>query len=61
MYGITVNCVAAGPTQTGWIDEKEVVYYDFIKGEGFTHLEGSETLNVTIRSNTDLQSNWKRL
>ena len=21
-YGITVNCVASGPTQTGWIDEK---------------------------------------
>ena len=20
-YGITVNCVAPGPTQTGWIDE----------------------------------------
>ena len=27
-YGITVNCIAPGPTQTGWIDsefEKEVV------------------------------------
>ena len=27
-YGITVNCVAPGPTQTGWIDaefEKSVV------------------------------------
>ena len=27
-YGITVNCVAPGPTQTGWIDadlEKEVI------------------------------------
>lgn len=27
-YGITVNCVAPGPTQTGWIDselEKQVV------------------------------------
>ena len=21
-YGITVNCVAPGPTQTGWIDSK---------------------------------------
>ena len=21
-YGITVNCVAPGPTQTGWIDEE---------------------------------------
>jgi 3-oxoacyl-[acyl-carrier protein] reductase len=27
-YGITVNCVAPGPTQTGWIDsefEKQVI------------------------------------
>ena len=23
-YGITVNCVAPGPTQTGWIDDEEV-------------------------------------
>ena len=21
-YGVTVNCVAPGPTQTGWIDEE---------------------------------------
>ena len=21
-YGITVNCVSPGPTQTGWIDEE---------------------------------------
>ena len=21
-YGITVNCVAPGPTQTGWIDDE---------------------------------------
>lgn len=21
-YGITVNCIAPGPTQTGWIDEE---------------------------------------
>ena len=28
-YGITVNCVAPGPTQTGWIDEEfeEVVIH----------------------------------
>ena len=24
-YGITVNCVAPGPTQTGWIDEEAVL------------------------------------
>ena len=37
-----------------FIDEKEVVYYDFVKGEGFTCLEGSETLNATIRSNSPI-------
>ena len=36
------------------IDEKEVVQYDFVKGEGFTRLEGSETLNATIRSNSPI-------
>lgn len=30
-YGITVNCVAPGPTQTGWIDEDfEKVVTDLI-------------------------------
>jgi len=36
------------------IDEKEVVYYDFVKGEGFTSLEGSETLNATIKSDSPI-------
>lgn len=36
------------------IDEKEVVYYDFVKGEGFTRLEGSETLNATIKSDSPI-------
>ena len=36
------------------IDEKEVVYYDFVKGEGFTRLEGSETLNATIKNDSPI-------
>lgn len=36
------------------IDEKEVVYYDFMKGEGFTRLEGSETLNTTIKNDSPI-------
>lgn len=36
------------------INDKEVVYYDFTKKEGFTLLEGSETLNATINSNSPI-------
>ena len=36
------------------IDEKEVIYYDFVKGEGFTRLEGSETLNATIKNESPI-------
>lgn len=36
------------------IDEKEVIYYDFVKGEGFTRLEGSETLNAAIRNDSPI-------
>lgn len=36
------------------IDDKEVIYYDFIKGEGFTRLEGSETLNTNIKNESPI-------
>lgn len=36
------------------IDDKEVIYYDFIKREGFTLLEGSDTLNATIRNESPI-------
>ena len=36
------------------IDEKEVVYYDYLKSEGFTRLEGTETLNATITNNSPI-------
>ncbi len=36
------------------IDEKEIVYFDFVKGDGFTRLEGSEALNATIKSNSPI-------
>lgn len=37
-----------------FIDEKEVIYYDFDKQEGFTRLEGTETLNVAIRNDSPI-------
>ena len=36
------------------IDDKEVIYYDFVKGEGFTLLEGSDTLNVSIKNESPI-------
>jgi len=36
------------------IDDKEVIYYDFIQNEGFTRLKGSETLNATIKNNSPI-------
>ncbi|MGN0483517.1 MAG: ATP/GTP-binding protein [Lachnospiraceae bacterium] len=36
------------------IDEREVIYYDFEKGEGFTLLEGSDTLNASIKNQSPI-------
>ncbi len=36
------------------IDGKEVIYYDFIRREGFTLLEGSDTLNVSIKNDSPI-------
>ena len=36
------------------IDDKEVIYYDFVKREGFTLLEGSDTLNITIKNESPI-------
>jgi len=32
-----------------FIDDKEVIYFDFVKREGFTRLDGSDTLNISIK------------
>ena len=37
-----------------FIDGKEVIYYDFIKKEGFTLLEGSDTLNAFIKNESPI-------
>lgn len=37
-----------------FIDDKEVIYYDFVKREGFTLLEGSDTLNAAIRNESPI-------
>ena len=36
------------------IDDREVIYYDFEAHEGFTQLAGSETLNVSINSDSPI-------
>lgn len=36
------------------IDNREVIYYDYIKNEGFTRLEGSATLNATIKNESPI-------
>lgn len=37
-----------------FIDGREVIYYDFAKKEGFTLLEGSDTLNATIKNESPI-------
>ena len=37
-----------------FINNKEVIYYDFTKQEGFTILEGSDTLNATINNESPI-------
>lgn len=37
-----------------YISGKEMIYYDFEKNEGFSCLEGSETLNASITSNSPI-------
>ena len=36
------------------IDGKEVIYYDFLSRDGFTLLEGSDTLNVSIKNESPI-------
>ena len=36
------------------IDNREVIYYDYIKNEGFTRLEGTATLNATIKNESPI-------
>ena len=36
------------------IDGKEVIYYDFLSKDGFTLLEGSETLNSSIKNDSPI-------
>lgn len=36
------------------IDGKEVIYFDFLSRDGFTLLEGSETLNASIRNESPI-------
>ena len=37
-----------------FIDDKEVIYFDYITKDGFTLLEGTDTLNVTIKNDSPI-------
>lgn len=37
------------------IDGKEVIFFDFLTRDGFTLLEGSETLKASIRNERHMQ------
>lgn len=37
-----------------FIDGKEVIYYDFLSRDGFTLLEGSDTLNASIKNESPI-------
>ena len=37
-----------------FIDEREVIYYDYTRREGFTVLEGAATLNATIKNESPI-------
>ena len=37
-----------------WIDGREVIYFDFLTKEGFTSLEGADTLNVSIKNESPI-------
>ena len=51
-YGITVNCVAPGPTQTGWIDEDfEKVVIPLIPMRALIHSEDIAETILFLASN----------
>jgi len=54
VYKYRKNDVNTLQYESLFIDGKEVIYYDFIQGEGFTCLQGSETLNANIKSKSSL-------
>lgn len=37
-----------------YIDDEEVIYYNFLSSEGYTSLEGSDTLNASIKNDSPI-------
>ena len=54
VYRYSKTAVDALREESLSIDGKEVIYYDFLAGDGFTLLEGSDTLNSSIKNDSPI-------
>lgn len=54
VYRYSKTAVDALREESLSIDGKEVIYYDFPAGDGFTLLEGSDTLNSSIKNDSPI-------
>ena len=54
VYRYSKTDVVALKEESLSIDGKEVIYYDFLAKDGFTLLEGSDTLNASIKSDSPI-------
>ena len=54
IYRYSKNDVNTIKSESLLIDGKEVIFFDFLTRDGFTELEGSDTLNASIRSQSPI-------
>ena len=54
VYKYTKNDVNKLRSESLSIDEKEVIFFDFLTRDGFTLLEGSDTLNASIKNESPI-------
>ena len=54
VYKYSKTDVNSLKSESLFIDEKEVIFFDFVTRDGFTLLEGSNTLNVSIKNDSPI-------
>ena len=54
IYRYSKNDVNTLKSESLFIDGKEVIFFDFLTRDGFTLLEGSDTLNVSIKNESPI-------
>ena len=54
MYRYSKNDVSTLKSESLSIDGKEVIFFDFLTKDGFTLLEGSDTLNASIKNESPI-------